>query len=144
VSVGDNSLWIFVTNDMMDRRMHGLCSSSKHHLLEPSRYLSASCSRIRALISFLAHLWLGCSIIPVRVLHTLQSLGNYNGEGLRSHAYGYATRPIAEMPRIDGDGFCLAAPLAVSQITPCRLVRMLDGTKYASATSSAKSRRLRR
>jgi hypothetical protein len=58
-------------------------------------------------------------MIPVRLLHSLaKHLGDCDGEGLRGHACDYATRPMAKMPRSDGDGFCLAAPLAVARITP--------------------------
>lgn len=63
----------------------------------------------------------------MQVLHSLRNLGDCDGEGLRSHVSDNAKRPIAEMPGIDGDGFCLAALLAVSQITLGRSVASLAG-----------------
>jgi len=44
---------------------------------------------------------------------------------------------MAEMPYSDGNGFCLAAPLAVAQVTLCRPVRLQDETGYTSTASSA-------
>jgi hypothetical protein len=84
---------------------------------ELSQYLLASRSRVRACISCFAHsCWLGRSIILVRVLHSLISLRDCDGEDLQGRACACTTRLIAEMPYIEGDEFCLAALLAVPYI----------------------------
>jgi hypothetical protein len=44
---------------------------------------------------------------------------------------------MAKMPRSDGDGFCLDAPLAVAQVTPCPSVRLQDETRCMATASSA-------
>ena len=63
---------------------------------------------------------LSCMLVVVRVnMHNpsvvvtllAKHVGDCDSEGLQGHACEYATRPIAKMPRSDGDGFCLAAPL---------------------------------
>jgi len=64
-------------------------------------------------------------------------LRDCNGEGLRGHACASATGPIAKIPRGDGDGFCLAAPLMSHGLRLCRLVRLQDETWRASTASSA-------
>jgi hypothetical protein len=51
-------------------------------------------------------------------------LGDCDGEGLQGHACASATGPIAKMPRGDGDGFCLAAPLMSHGLRLCWLVRL--------------------
>jgi hypothetical protein len=64
-------------------------------------------------------------------------LGDCDAEGLRGHACDYTTRPMAEMSHSDGNGFCLAAPLAVARVTPCQSVRLQDETSCTSTASSA-------
>jgi hypothetical protein len=53
------------------------------------------------------------------VVSLVERLGDCNGGGFRGGWLIYATHPMVEMPHGDGDGFCLAVPLAVSQITAC-------------------------
>jgi hypothetical protein len=48
-------------------------------------------------------------------------LRDYDSNGLQGYTGNHATRPMAEMPCSDGDGFCLAAPLAIVQVTRMRL-----------------------
>jgi hypothetical protein len=59
-------------------------------------------------------------------------LGDCGSEGLRGHAYDYATRPMAKMPCSDSDKFCLATPLSVAQVTPY-LVSLQDKTSCTFA-----------
>jgi hypothetical protein len=64
-------------------------------------------------------------------------LGDCGGEGLRGHACDYATKPIVKMPCNDSNRFRLAAPLAVAQVTPYRLVHLRDETRCMSIVSPA-------
>ena len=75
-----------------------------------SRYLSASYSRIRVLISCLASVLAGAQHHPSTSTAFLAKPRRLRLKVYKGHACAYARRPIAEMPRIDGDGFCLAAP----------------------------------
>jgi hypothetical protein len=92
--------------------------------LTTSRSLDLSTSRSRrALISYLALLWWSgwIRMILVRLLHSLQSTSEI------ATAKVYEVMHVnmqqgqwRKLPRSDGDGFCLAAPLAVAQVMPCR------------------------
>ena len=113
---------------------NAVCSRARVYTLQPlpfSRDLSISCSRpltTSRLLSSSSHL-LSCILVVVgadthdpSAVATLlaKHLGDCDGEGLRGHACDYTTRPMAKMSHSDGNGFCLAAPLAVARVTPCQ------------------------
>jgi hypothetical protein len=113
----------------IEKRIHEHCKSSNAvcsrvpaytlpPLLSPSSSLDILF--VLKLSSPVSHTWWsGRTIILIRLLHSLQSTSEIVTEGLqghlRGHASAYATRLIAIMPHCDGDRFCLAVLVAVSE-----------------------------
>ena len=62
------------------------------------------------------------------ILLRLKHLGDCDSEGLRGYLCDSTIRPIAKIP-CDVDGFCLAGPLVVVQITLRSACRMRLGIR---------------